>query len=113
MSFVGASRFTVEGDAVNYVSGNQFIQFIQEEKERTIYDEFNYVKMGDVYSLKSVGHVEYMKWKWRAKQFQAIKKITTAEVYPGSDRKFTVVSYQGPEAKKVGNCSSGFCISQT
>ncbi|KAG7097613.1 hypothetical protein E1B28_004947 [Marasmius oreades] len=119
MAFIGTSNFSVEGDANNYVHGDQIVhyttQVIHQGKKkhkrtiRTLYDEFYDIKLGAIHRIRDIYRKDYptpRRWDIGTKEwqgFQVERIICVAEIrgeQPEGSR-FTVVSYSGLYAKKA------------
>ncbi|KAF9254456.1 hypothetical protein L218DRAFT_992306 [Marasmius fiardii PR-910] len=108
MAFVGSFGFSIEGCAYNYVQGDQIInntthvvQHEKKEKERTIYDEFDYIKRGAIRRLRDID-LESGDERRRLVQWPLVDmRICVAELHREKDQRFMVVSYSGPEAEKA------------
>ncbi|KAF9254022.1 hypothetical protein L218DRAFT_1082513 [Marasmius fiardii PR-910] len=113
MAFVGTSGVSIEGGAYNSVAGNQnirvknTIQIVQEEqkgKERTIYEEFEYIKLGHNRRVRDI-ELELendLGTRTRiARPLLADMKICVAELHGEMNQRYTVISYGGPQGEKV------------
>ncbi|KAF9255373.1 hypothetical protein L218DRAFT_991915 [Marasmius fiardii PR-910] len=115
MAFTGASDFTLEGGANNYVQGDQNIYHTithvthqQQEKELTIYDEFYNIKLGAVHRIRNVHCMGYSQQcnptgrkSWETGRLRVERMICIATVHGEQELRFTDVSYRGPDAKKA------------
>ncbi|KAF9258492.1 hypothetical protein L218DRAFT_1064821 [Marasmius fiardii PR-910] len=113
MSFSNVSDLTIHGDANNYICRDQIINSTQvihqqQKEEHTIYDEFHNVKLGAIYTSKDISFVEYpRRWdvgvrnvgEWG--KLRVDRRVSTVKIHPEQDSKYTVVSYDGPEAEEA------------
>ncbi|KAG7097976.1 hypothetical protein E1B28_005285 [Marasmius oreades] len=113
MAFSNASGCNFHTVTINDVKGNQinnnYNQIIHQERKRTIYDEFYNIKLGAIHHLRDVYHENYpRRWDvgirewWEEGRLRVNRTICTAEIHSDSSgSKFTVVSYNGPEANQA------------
>ncbi|KAG7097611.1 hypothetical protein E1B28_004945 [Marasmius oreades] len=108
MAFIGASRFSIEGGAHNYVQGDQInnytTQVVQHQvKKRRIYDEFPNIQRGLVRRLKDLDRKDFLLRRNMNRyevEFTVERTISTAKIH-GDNSTFTVVSYKGQDAEKA------------
>ncbi|KAF9259135.1 hypothetical protein L218DRAFT_1080048 [Marasmius fiardii PR-910] len=103
MAFIGTSKISLEGDAYNYVVGNQIInnmnQPIDVRKEaHTIYDEFYNVKRGAIFMLRDIHYEEYPRqWDigirdwWEEGCLRVDRTICAAELRYDNSATFTAM----------------------
>ncbi|KAF9265340.1 hypothetical protein L218DRAFT_167969 [Marasmius fiardii PR-910] len=112
MAFVGVSDFSIEGSAHVHVQRDQNInyttQVIQQKKKRTIYDEFYDVRLGAICRAQDIHQEKYpRRWDsgerewWEEGLLRVNRTICTAKIRGQHGSRFTVVSYNGPEAKEA------------
>ncbi|EEB89561.1 hypothetical protein MPER_12324, partial [Moniliophthora perniciosa FA553] len=117
MSFKGSSRFTIENGNftniegtrhVNHIQGNlEQYTVIQEERERTIWDEFTRVPMGKVRIKRSEGdtdcsRVHITKGRWKRVTVNARRTINVASIQgEDTDLEFLYITYSGSDAFKA------------
>uniref|UniRef100_A0A0W0FYC1 Uncharacterized protein n=1 Tax=Moniliophthora roreri TaxID=221103 RepID=A0A0W0FYC1_MONRR len=118
MSFNNSSQILITGEnTINHVQGNQVNGTInadtvnfntgQEVVNRTVNDEFRYVRRGDMITLKEIHSEEIADWEWERKygkvtgKHKAWRTTCTVEIYPNRQTKFTAVMYEGEDAECV------------
>ncbi|KAG7097988.1 hypothetical protein E1B28_005296 [Marasmius oreades] len=108
-AFQEASHVTIRNATFNEVGGNQTNNYYTtraiQERERTIYDEFTYVKLGNVYIIEDIHRRACARWsqgegRREETRFRAERTICTAEI-DGKPGRFTAMSYTGPEATEA------------
>ncbi|KAI3603628.1 hypothetical protein WG66_006036 [Moniliophthora roreri] len=116
MSFTDVSHTVITGEnTINHVQGNQvngtinagIVNFIadQEVVNRTVNDEFQYVRRGDMIIVKQLSSEEIRDWDWRWKygkvtgKHKARRTTCIVEVYPDRQSKFTALMYEGEDAE--------------
>ncbi|ESK87834.1 hypothetical protein Moror_15327 [Moniliophthora roreri MCA 2997] len=118
MSITNSSQIHITGEnTFNHVQGNQVngtinagtVNFIadQEVVNRTVNDEFQYVRRGDMIIVKELSSEEITdsEWRWSygkvTGKHKARRMTCTVEVYPDRQSKFTAVMYEGEDAECV------------
>ncbi|KAF9259691.1 hypothetical protein L218DRAFT_1003548 [Marasmius fiardii PR-910] len=111
MAFPCASKLSVEGGAHNNVYGNQVFNIIsdvrQQQKDESMeFDEYHSIMHGDVHKLRDIYYEGYpRRWnlvRWElVTKFEANRTISTAVICRDRSSRFTVVSYNGPDAKDL------------
>ncbi|KAJ8094943.1 hypothetical protein PM082_010159 [Marasmius tenuissimus] len=105
-TIVGGKFSHVERDQYNYHGPTTIIQ--KRNKERTEFDEFEYVKRGAICRLRDVWSYMYPR-RWdngdrksgEEGQYRADRTLCAARVRRERDKMFTVMQYSGPEARKA------------
>ncbi|EEB89218.1 hypothetical protein MPER_12709, partial [Moniliophthora perniciosa FA553] len=113
MSFQGSSGFIIENGnftnveetrQVNHIQGNLYM-IREEERERTIWDEFTRVPLGKVRIKRSEGDTECSRYdfkKGRWKRVNAHRTINVASIQgEHPDLEFLYITYSGPDAFKA------------
>ncbi|KAG7096327.1 hypothetical protein E1B28_003771 [Marasmius oreades] len=98
-NFQAASGISMQTAVFNEIGGNQITNnyTVREERERNIYDEFRYIRLGDVEMIRELGNVTFRKLD----EFQGVVRSTfTAIVHCSQGSKCTVLSYSGPDAEQ-------------
>ncbi|KAG7097980.1 hypothetical protein E1B28_005289 [Marasmius oreades] len=105
----GASHVSIHSATFNNIDGDQIINnyttVIKDKKDRTIYEEFNYIKLGNIRSIEDIYREDCVQWTqhdWglEGARLHAERKISTAKI-EGKRGKFTVVSYSGERATEI------------
>ncbi|ESK88769.1 hypothetical protein Moror_17140 [Moniliophthora roreri MCA 2997] len=114
MSINHSSRVRIKGkNTFNHVHGHQFnapihgnvvVSPVQEAVKHTEYDEFQYVRRGDMITVKEIHSEGFFEWDWkRGKIFarhKARRTIYTVEIVDRQS-KFTAMVYEGKDAHSV------------
>ncbi|EEB90916.1 hypothetical protein MPER_10815 [Moniliophthora perniciosa FA553] len=98
MSFINSSSHIQGRNTLNHVHGNQvngtinagIVNFTagQEATRRTGYDEFQYVKRGDMIIIEEIYSMPLSRWDWKWRNGQLVgrhKAKFTAMMYEGDD----------------------------
>ncbi|KAI3616727.1 hypothetical protein WG66_011378 [Moniliophthora roreri] len=126
MSFSNSSGFPFSGEnyTLNHVQGNQVHHTNQtisggmihmhnqnttQVTERTRYDEFDVIKTGNVIGMKDLGSVDLSEWDlhwqngkiFRQRHKPTRKTISTVQVHPNQQSKFTAITYEGEGAQEA------------
>ncbi|KAK1233216.1 hypothetical protein PQX77_003634, partial [Marasmius sp. AFHP31] len=102
---VTGSNFShVKRDQYNYNGPTMIIQ--NQEKERTEFDEYHYVKRGAICRLKNIHTTKYLQRQDAGDEgwwdiYQAERTICTASILEQPGKMFTVMEYSGPERRKL------------
>uniref|UniRef100_A0A0W0GBQ2 Uncharacterized protein n=1 Tax=Moniliophthora roreri TaxID=221103 RepID=A0A0W0GBQ2_MONRR len=112
MSFTNSSQVSIRGrNTFNHVHGNQVNQSIsaeivnminEAEVERTEFDEFEYVKRGNVISVKKLDHTggDGQEWTRTVRRSNAWATAHTVELHPTRQR-FTAFMYEGEDPHEL------------
>ncbi|ESK83959.1 hypothetical protein Moror_7522 [Moniliophthora roreri MCA 2997] len=110
MAFLQGSSAAISGGRFTSVQGSQhnthihggLLQIIhQQDRELTVWDDYQCVRTGDIYVTRAVGTTNVGRWddkKWR--KVVARRIINLAQV-GDSKKKFLHVTYDGPDAFKA------------
>uniref|UniRef100_A0A0W0FRB1 Uncharacterized protein n=1 Tax=Moniliophthora roreri TaxID=221103 RepID=A0A0W0FRB1_MONRR len=118
MSFTNSSSYIRGRNTLNHIHGNQvngtinagIVNFTagQETTQRTVYDEFPYVKRGDMFIIKEIYSVDLSGWDWNWRNGQLIgrhksarRSIYVVEILPYRQAKFTAVMYEGDDVQNA------------
>uniref|UniRef100_A0A0W0FMV4 Uncharacterized protein n=1 Tax=Moniliophthora roreri TaxID=221103 RepID=A0A0W0FMV4_MONRR len=114
MSITNASRFSIKGqNTLNHVHGDQTIINLNSQLdrvERTEYDEFEYIKRGDIICVKKIMVPEDVRdwhWKWQNGsgvfgRHKTERTICTVELAGRqSSGKYTAIMYEGKDAHEL------------
>ncbi|EEB98270.1 hypothetical protein MPER_02251 [Moniliophthora perniciosa FA553] len=79
--------------------------------EHTISDEFEYVKLGHIIGVEDLGSVDLSEWDWdwkngvlaRQRRKSARKTVSSVNIHPDRQSKFTVFTYEGDDANQTWN----------
>ncbi|ESK81588.1 hypothetical protein Moror_11139 [Moniliophthora roreri MCA 2997] len=100
----------VRGDQVNHNHTTITHIYGDDTKvtERTIFGQFENVKRGYVIGVKELGSVNLSKWdrhkngKWVWQRRKSARKtISTVQVHPDQQSKFTAITYEGEDAQEA------------
>uniref|UniRef100_A0A0W0G3P3 DUF6593 domain-containing protein n=1 Tax=Moniliophthora roreri TaxID=221103 RepID=A0A0W0G3P3_MONRR len=75
----------------------------------TVSDEFEYVKRGHVIGMKELGSIDLSECDWHQKNGKCVgklrksarKTISTVEIHPDRQSKFTAITYEGKDAQEA------------
>ncbi|ESK93444.1 hypothetical protein Moror_1725 [Moniliophthora roreri MCA 2997] len=113
MGFTNSSGFSIKGDnAFHHVEGSQVNGAIkagnvyfnsQARVHRTKYNEFEYVKTGDIVTVKTLHTQNLTEWDQGLQKSRpkAQRTVYTIELHPNRRSKYTAVMYEGEEAHKA------------
>uniref|UniRef100_A0A0W0FKR8 Uncharacterized protein n=1 Tax=Moniliophthora roreri TaxID=221103 RepID=A0A0W0FKR8_MONRR len=123
MSFNNSSGFRFNGKPMfNNVHGNQVnnhttitaavVHMLGDDTpvtKCTISDEFETVKRGHIIGMKELGSVDLSEWDWYWQNGEVVwrqrksaqKTISTVQVHPNQQSKFTAIIYEGEDAQKA------------
>ncbi|EEB89916.1 hypothetical protein MPER_11938 [Moniliophthora perniciosa FA553] len=120
MSFNNSSGFSFKGrNTFNNLHGDQVNTTITAEivnihghdttatfTKNTIFEEFDYVKLGHVISMKDLGSVDLSQWDWHFQNGELVRRrarktISTIQVHPNQQSKFTAIRYEGEDAQEA------------
>ncbi|ESK82433.1 hypothetical protein Moror_8582 [Moniliophthora roreri MCA 2997] len=99
------------GDQVNY--NHTTITHIHGDDEKvtecTIFSQFENVKRGYVIGMKELGSVDLSEWDWHWQNGELVwrrpksarKTISTIQVHPDQQSKFTAIAYEGEDAQEA------------
>uniref|UniRef100_A0A0W0FR71 Uncharacterized protein n=1 Tax=Moniliophthora roreri TaxID=221103 RepID=A0A0W0FR71_MONRR len=120
MSIIDSSQVSIRGRSTfNHVRGDQINQTISggvvnvyetvaKAVERSISDEFEYVKRGHIIGIKEL-YSDPLEWDWhwrngdlfRRPRKSARKTVSTVNIHPNPQSKFTVFEYKGDDAHEA------------
>ncbi|KAG7096262.1 hypothetical protein E1B28_003710 [Marasmius oreades] len=111
-NFQGASSISMQTAVFNEIGGNQITNhYAVQQRERTIYDEFKYILLGDVEMIQELGEIETqygLGWNKEA-PVRVVKMVSSALVHCGQGSKCMVLSYSGPAAEEA-SLGKGFSV---
>ncbi|ESK87769.1 hypothetical protein Moror_15359 [Moniliophthora roreri MCA 2997] len=111
-SLQGSSNFTIHGGQFTHVQGNQHIVNVNEvplhpvslgDSEKTIWDDYNRVRTGNVYVTRVLGETELRRKETRNGRALIARRIVSVARIAGEDKEseFLYVTYRGRDAFKA------------